>query len=140
MGVMGIIASFFVILLGGQFNGPIIGGILTIVGFAAFGKHPKNCVPVLLGVFLASHLKIWEVNSTGVIIAGLFGTTFAPIAGQYGFFAGVIAGALHLSIVMNVGILHGGINLYNNGFAGGFVAAVLVPVIEAFSREKKIET
>jgi len=34
---------------------------------------------------------------------------------------------------MNVGVLHGGVNLYNNGFSGGFVAAFLVPIIEAVS-------
>ncbi len=140
MGVMGLVSTLFVFLLGGAFNGPVIGGILTVVGFAAFGKHPKNCIPILLGVYIASLLKVWETGSTGVIIAGLFGTTLAPIAGQYGLFSGVLAGALHLSIVMNVGVLHGGINLYNNGFAGGFVAATLVPVIDAFVGEKKNET
>ncbi len=137
MGFMGLISSFFVMLLGGRFNGPVIGGILTIVGFAAFGKHVKNCLPVLLGVYLASFLKVWDGGSTPVIIAGLFGTTLAPIAGQFGPLAGILAGFCHLSIVMNVGVLHGGVNLYNNGFAGGFVASFLVPIINALKKEDK---
>ncbi len=137
MGFMGLISSFFVIALNGRFNGPVIGGILTIVGFAAFGKHVKNCVPVLLGVYLASLLKVWDGGSTPVIIAGLFGTTLAPIAGQFGALAGVLAGFCHLSIVMNVGVLHGGVNLYNNGFAGGFVASFLVPIINSLKKEDK---
>jgi Protein of unknown function (DUF1576) len=33
--------------------------------------------------------------------------------------------------VQTVGALHGGLVLYNNGFAAGLVAAVLVPVIIA---------
>ena len=136
MGFMGLIASFFVMALDGRFNGPVIGGLLTVVGFAAFGKHVKNCVPVLLGVYLASLLKTWDGGSTPVIIAGLFGTTLAPIAGQFGLFAGVLAGFCHLSIVMNVGVLHGGVNLYNNGFAGGFVASFLVPIINALKKEE----
>jgi hypothetical protein len=137
MGIMGLVSSMFVVFANGVFNGPVIGGVLTVTGFAAFGKHAKNCIPVLAGVYLASLLKVWEVGSTGVIIAGLFGTTLAPVAGQFGVFAGMLAGFCHLSIVMNVGVLHGGVNLYNNGFAGGFVASFLVPVINALKREEK---
>ncbi len=139
MGVMGTISAIFVLLLRGHFNGPVIGGILTVVGFAAFGKHPLNCVPVLAGVVLASLVKVWEPTTTVVIIAGLFGTTLAPIAGQYGPLAGIAAGFFHLSIVMNVGVLHGGINLYNNGFAGGFVASFVVPILDALKQGKKAE-
>lgn len=135
MGVMGLVSVLFVVLLGGVFNGPVIGGILTVVGFASFGKHVKNCIPVLAGVYLASLCKVWDTGTTGVIIAGLFGTTLAPVAGQFGVFAGLAAGFFHLSIVMNVGMLHGGVNLYNNGFAGGFVAACMVPVINALKKE-----
>ena len=134
MGLMGFLSILFVLLVGGPFNGPVIGGILTVVGFASFGKHPRNCLPILMGVVAASMLKIWETNATAVIIAGLFGTTLAPVAGQYGIFAGIAAGFFHLSIVMNVGFLHGGVNLYNNGFAGGFVASFLVPVIDFMKR------
>ncbi|MCK9266196.1 DUF1576 domain-containing protein [bacterium] len=134
MGIMGIASMIFVFLVGGTLNGPIVGSILTVVGFAAFGKHVRNCFPILIGVVLASFMKIWETSTTIVIIAGLFGTTLAPIAGQYGFIAGMLAGFFHLSIVMNVASLHGGINLYNNGFAGGFVAAFLVPIIDFIKR------
>ncbi|HNZ54374.1 MAG TPA: DUF1576 domain-containing protein, partial [bacterium] len=52
----------------------------------------------------------------------------------YGPLAGIAAGFFHLSIVMNVIALHGGINLYNNGFSGGFVAAFLVPLIDALRK------
>lgn len=137
MGVMGLIATGYVMLLGSHFNGPVIGGILTVVGFSAFGKHPRNCLSVLVGVALAAQLKIWGMDSTGVILAGLFGTTLAPIAGHYGTWAGLLAGFCHFSIVHNVGGLHGGVNLYNNGFAAGFVASFLVPLIDALKREKR---
>jgi len=30
----------------------------------------------------------------------------------------------------------GGFNLYNNGFAAGFVAALMIPLIEMFNRFK----
>ena len=32
-------------------------------------------------------------------------------------------------MVMNVGYLHGGLNLYNNGLAAGLVAMILIPII-----------
>ena len=44
---------------------------------------------------------------------------------------GLIAGYLHSSVALNVGILYGGMNLYNNGFAGGIVAIFMVPVIQS---------
>jgi hypothetical protein len=134
MGIMGLLSMMFVMVLGGVFNGPVFGSVLTVSGFSAFGKHPKNTIPIMAGVLLAGALKIWDLNATGVIIAGLFGTTLAPIAGKYGFLAGVTAGFLHLSVVMNVGIIHGGINLYNNGFSGGIVASLMFPVLEALKR------
>jgi hypothetical protein len=52
MAFLGIIAVSYVLLVGGELNGPSIGGVLTVVGFAAFGKHIKNITPVLLGIFL----------------------------------------------------------------------------------------
>jgi hypothetical protein len=134
MGIMGIISLGYVIALGGVLNGPIVGALLTVVGFSAFGKHPQNALPIMVGVSLAAFVKIWDIDSTVVILAGLFGTTLSPIAGQFGAIIGMIAGFLHLSVVMNVGVVHGGINLYNNGFAGGLVAAILVPIIDAFKK------
>lgn len=86
----------------------------------------------MLGVVLASYFQIWELNSIGAILAALFGTTLAPIAGVFGWKSGVLAGFLHMALVMNIGYLHGGINLYNNGFSGGIIAAILVPVISSF--------
>ncbi|MDO5350251.1 MAG: DUF1576 domain-containing protein, partial [Lachnospiraceae bacterium] len=44
----------------------------------------------------------------------------------------IIAGFLHSSVALNVGIVYGGMNLYNNGFAGGIVAIFMVPVIQSF--------
>lgn len=44
---------------------------------------------------------------------------------------GLIAGFLHSSVALNVGILYSGFNLYNNGFAGGLVAVIMVPLIQS---------
>ena len=131
MGLTGLIGMIYVLGIGGDLNGPTIGAIFTIVGFSAFGKHPGNIVPIMLGVFLGSLFKPWAASDPSVTLAALFGTTLAPIAGRFGWSWGIVAGVLHSSAAMTVGALHAGLNLYNNGFAAGIVAAVLVPVILA---------
>jgi hypothetical protein len=134
MGINGLIATFYILVVKGDLNGPTVGGILTIVGFSAFGKHPKNIIPIFLGVYLGTLGKHWNANDPSLQLAALFGTTLAPIAGKYGWSWGIIAGFLHCSAAQSVGVLHGGLNLYNNGFAAGIVATTLVPVIQSFEK------
>jgi hypothetical protein len=131
MGLTGTIGMSYILAVGGELNGPVIGAILTIVGFAAFGKHPRNIVPIMLGVLLGSLAKPWSMADPSILLAALFGTTLAPIAGRFGWHWGIVAGFLHSSAVLTVGSVHAGLNLYNNGFAAGIVAAVLVPIIVA---------
>lgn len=131
MGWLGIFSTVFILLIGGELSGPVIGGIFSIVGFGAFGKDLLTSAPIMLGVTLMASLTLHDVQSPPILIAILFSTTLSPIAGRYGSFVGVITGALHLTLVVNVGFLHGGVNLYNNGFAGGIVAGVMVPILEA---------
>ena len=123
--------------VGGDLNGPVIGAILTIVGFSAFGKHPRNIVPIMLGVFLGSLFKPFTAADPSILLAALFGTTLAPIAGRFGWHWGIVAGLVHSSAALSVGSLHAGLNLYNNGFAAGLVAAVLVPVIIAVKGKRE---
>ncbi len=131
MGVNGIASTLIVLMVGGDLNGPTIGGIFTIVGFSATGKHLRNILPVMLGVVLGSFVKSWNITDPSAILALLLSTTLAPIAGEFGVVAGLLAGFLHASVALNVGIVYGGMNLYNNGFAGGIVAMFLVPVIQS---------
>lgn len=138
MAFLGLMSIIFVLANGGEINGPIIGAILTVTGFGAYGKHLRNTLPILAGVLLANLFNIHDRSSTLALTAALFGTTLAPIAGRYGIFAGVIAGFLHMAIVVNIRDLHGGMNLYNNGFSGGFIAAVLVPLFNAASQAWKL--
>ena len=137
MSLLGFISLAYILLVQGVVNGPILAGIFTVVGFGAFGKHIKNCLPVMVGVIVAELFLGYDLSATSIIISVLFSTTLAPIAGTYGPVIGFIAGILHMILVTNVGIIHGGINLYNNGFSGGLVAGVLIPVVDAFQKEKK---
>ncbi len=128
MGLTGFISWCYIMIVGGQINGPTIGALFTIIGFSAYGKHLLNVIPIFIGAFLASVLNMHDPGSTVGVIVVLFGSTLAPIAGGYGGVAGVVAGFIHVSMSLNIGYLHGGMNLYNNGFSGGFVAAFLAPI------------
>ena len=134
MALTGLMGTAYVLAVGSDLNGPTLGAILCIVGFSAFGKHPKNIVWIMLGVFLASITKDWNASAPSAVLAALFGTTLAPIAGRFGWHWGIVAGFVHSSVAQTVGQLHGGLVLYNNGFAAGLVAAVLLPVILALRR------
>ncbi len=134
MGILGSLCGMYVLMVGGELSGIIIGAIITIVGFASFGKHVKNVFPVILGVYISTLFQGGEAHWVSYLAAALFGTALAPIAGMFGWKTGVLAGFLHSAVVMSVGYLHGGMNLYNNGFSCGIVAAVLVPLIETFRR------
>ena len=136
MGLAGAVGTLYVLAVGGDLNGPVIGAILTIVGFAAFGKRPRNIVPIMAGVFLGSLFKPFGAADPSIVLAALFGTTLAPIAGRFGWHWGVVAGLVHSSAALSVGSLHAGLNLYNNGFAAGLVASVLVPVIVAIRAKR----
>jgi len=133
IGVMFIVSTSLVLLLNIPINGPILGGIFTVAGFAASGKHVRNTVPVLLGSTIAANFNYFELTASTNSLAILFSTGLAPISGKFGWKWGVVIGFLHVSVAIFVGRLNGGLNLYNNGFAGGYVALVFVPLIIFFN-------
>lgn len=133
MGVNIIVSTIVLLAIGGDVNGPTIGGILTIAGFSVKGKHVKNILPVMAGVILSGVLRGDEAVSTPAAqLALLFGTTLAPVSGTYGPVAGVIAGFIHSCVVLYAGAGYSGVNLYNNGFAGGLTAIVMHSVLAEF--------
>lgn len=135
MGLLGIVCMIYVIIVGGELTGLVIGGVITIAGFAGYGKHIKNVTPIIIGVYISSLLKMGDASSISYLLAALFGTALAPIAGMFGWKAGILAGFVNSSVVMNLSYLHGGMNLYNTGFSCGIVAGVLVPLISSFRKE-----
>lgn len=131
VGIMGLISIGFLSILGLTINGPVMGGILTVMGFGAFGKHPRNSLPVMIGALIGVTVTNYSLESTGMVIALLFVTAVAPIAGRYGIIIGIIAGFVHILITPIAYSFQGGFDLYNNGFAAGFVAALFIPFLEA---------
>lgn len=139
MSINGFISMGYVILVGGPLNGPTIGGILTIVGFGGFGKHIKNIFPIFLGVILGSLLNMWELNTPSTLLVALFGTSLSPIAGHYGWFWGMLSSLINSAVVLNLSVLHAGMNLYNTGFSSGIVAAFIIPILNSFVKKKSAD-
>jgi hypothetical protein len=134
IGILCILSTSLMLFLNIPINGPVLGGILTVTGFGAAGKHPGNTAPVLLGSVTAALINYYELGASSNSLAILFSTGLAPISGKYGWHWGIIVGFVHVAVANIVGNLNGGMNLYNNGFAGGFIAITIVPII-AFLRE-----
>ena len=68
-GINGLISMAFILCSGGDLNGPTVGGILTIMGFSAFGKHAFNIIPVMAGVFLGGLVMHWSLSDSAIQLA-----------------------------------------------------------------------
>lgn len=126
--------SYFLILMivSGQLSGPVLGGLINLLGFSAFGKHIGNCYPITIGIFAGAILSKVPMSDLQFQLALLFSCGLAPISSHYGKKYGIIAGLIHFNTVLVTFWLHKGLSLYNNGFSTVIVAAVLFPIIEVF--------
>ncbi|XFA98138.1 DUF1576 domain-containing protein [Candidatus Izemoplasma sp. B36] len=136
-GLTGLIVITTLLVLGIKFTAPAFGGIMTVIGFGCFGKHPKNIIPPLLGVILVVLIFGLDFNDISITLAIIFSTALAPISGEYGIVVGLLTGMLHLPIVSNISNIHGGIILYSNGFAAAFTAVVVHMIMVALERSDK---
>jgi hypothetical protein len=136
-GLLCAFSTSVVLILGAEINGPSIAGILTITGFASFGKHLRNVAPLVIGATVCAYFNRWDLALSDNILTILFATGLAPIAGQFGWVWGIVAGLLHVNITMYTGHLAGGLNLYANGWAAGFAVMFLLPLITAFGKDRK---
>ena len=139
IGLLGFASWLYVLIVQAPFNGPVLGGILTVMGFACFGKTLKNCWPIVAGALLATLVFGKDLTAPGPILAALFCTTLAPIAGQFGIIAGILAGFIHLFMVETTAAWHGGLDLYNNGFAGGLTASLLIAILQWYKTNRPLE-
>lgn len=134
MGVLGLF-SLVVCILMQQLNGAILCGLFSVVGFGAFGKHLRNTIPIMIGVYLASLVLPNNIHPSLIVMTMFLATSLAPVAGEYGIIWGILTGILHMFFVWNLSSLHGGVNLYNNGLSAGLLAMVIVPIIQLLKGE-----
>lgn len=139
IGLNGAIATTYILAVGGHMNGVLLGAIFTVMGFSAFGKTPRTILPIMIGIFCGGLLGVWDVSAPGMIMAALFGTALSPIPGKYGIFWGIVAGFFHGALVRQTGSFHAGLNLYNNGFAAGIVAMIMIPILQVIAKPLKIK-
>ena len=137
------------VLTGAKFTGATMGAIMCMYSFVAQGAQPRTVFPIMVGYVIASLLPLaafamgiapaqnWTLTTQAILVGLCFASGLAPVSGRFGFWPGVIAGAIHATLVMNVPLLHGGFCLYNGGFTCGIVAFVLVPVLESFLGTKE---
>ena len=136
MALVGAIGLLYLAFLRVPLNGPLVCCLFAMIGFASFGKHPRNVIPVMAGaVIAASFMKNVSLTAPGTLLATLLCTGLAPIAGQFGGLWGMAAGFLHMAIVQNTSYLYGGLNLYNNGFSAGLTCVIMIPLIEALKSD-----
>jgi len=135
MGLLGIVGATWALVLGGVLNSGTFACIFSMVAFGCLGKHVRNVLPLLLGATICAFVNALELTAPANILAVLFSTCLAPIAGKFGFLPGMVAGFLHVLVVIHIGPVTNGLNLYNNGFASGFVAMLLPPVIKGLKRD-----
>ena len=138
MGITGLVATAFILLVGGDLNGCTIGGVLTIIGFAGYGKHARNIIPIFIGMTLGGLVMNWNLTDPSTQIACMFCTTLAPISGYFGWPFGILAGFLHSCLVLKTGGPVHGLNLYNNGFSGGLISIILYPTLTAIVRQRRL--
>ena len=126
-----------------------MGAIMCMHAFSAHGAQTRTVFPIAVGYAIASLLPFfmyvggvtdtqgWTLTTQAILVGMCFASGLAPVSGKYGFWGGVIAGALHATIVMSVPLWHGGFCLYNGGFTCGIVAFLLIPVFESFWKTKE---
>ncbi|MCL2843767.1 MAG: DUF1576 domain-containing protein [Oscillospiraceae bacterium] len=139
IGILTALGTTVTLAVGGHINGATMGGIFCIAGFGALGKNLRNVLPIMIGCTISAFWNASPVTAPSNMLAILFGTGIAPLAGQFGMKWGIICGFVHVNLVSFVGLINGGLNLYNNGFAGGFVVIFMIPIISTLSRKKGLE-
>ncbi|MFW6016778.1 MAG: DUF1576 domain-containing protein [bacterium] len=127
-------------------NGTVIAAILTVAGFALFGKNIYNIWSILLGIYIYS--RIQKENYKKSILVALFGTALGPMVSQLSFglginllygvilgnIVGIIAGIILPSLANHFIKFHQGFNIYNIGFTAGMVGTIFMAAFRSFSR------
>ena len=77
------------------------------------------------------------INAQAIVIGLCFANGLSPIAGRYGWWAGILAAMGHYALVTCVPLMHGAFLLYNGGFTAAIVCFLFVPVLEKFARTRE---
>lgn len=149
--MMTIASVLMIIIVKASLSGSVIAGIFTIIGFAFFGKNLLNTLPIWVGYYLFTLLnqtKIKDSLGTFFFSSGiapifsffLFGTDLPFwITLPVGIIAGIFTGFLVPIVAAITAKFHQGYNLYNTGFAIGFIAMIHGALLRAFNVSLQVE-
>ena len=147
-GIYGLFIVLYYLLIGAKWNAATLGCVFCMVCCCYKGSHPANVWPIMVGYVAASYVAQSVCSLTGAehtlmanaqaIVIGLcFANGLSPVAGVYGWLAGVLFGMIHYTFVTCVPLLHGAFCLYNGGFTAAFTCFLFIPVLEHFCKTKK---
>jgi len=142
-GLYGLMIVLYYIAVRGSFNSVTLGIIFCMVCFGAAGAHPGNIWPIMAGYVVFSFLAtnflggVFPVNAQAILVGLCFASGLAPIAGDYGWWAGILAGGGHYFLVTSIPAIHGGFSLYNGGFTALVIATIMVPQLETFCKNRE---
>lgn len=127
------------------FNGLSVACLFMMAGFALLGKNLLNSLPILLGGFLYSCYK--EEPFSKYTYLTLFATCLSPMVSNFMLntsmeihsvcmiLGGAVIGFVVPAISAYTVRIHQGYNLYNVGFAAGFVGLAMVSILRGFGME-----
>lgn len=136
-----ILAIFYLLylrIINASINGVILGSLLTALGFCFLGIQFKDVLNPFIGVVILQMLaENIVISQPEMISVAIFSIGLTPLSKRYGGKIGLLSGMLLIILVPLTAALHGGLNLYNSGFACGFVAATIVSLCEKKSNPFK---
>ena len=146
--IYGLFIMLYYNLIGAKWNAATLGCVFCMVCCCFKGSHPANVWPIMAGYVAAAFLTkalcaalgtdfTTAINAQALVIGLCFANGLSPVAGSYGWLAGVVFAMLHYGLVTSVPFTHGGFLLYNGGFTAGLVCCLFLPVVEAFFHTKQ---
>ncbi|MDE7094869.1 MAG: DUF1576 domain-containing protein, partial [Anaeroplasmataceae bacterium] len=133
-GILGIVVFILCLIFRVPMNGAVFGTIFAALGFAGYGLHLRNVLPIWVGcgltIFVGMAIKRDYTLTTSSVMMFVFASGLAPICGRYGIGYGLLIGVLHIIMTPIMISFQGGFDLYNNGLAAGFEAAIVTVLAE----------
>jgi len=137
MGVLGIYCVLVANVIGIEITGLVLGAVLSVMGFGANGKQLYSATALMSGVAFATFVSPLSLFDPGVAVAFFFVCCLSPIPARFGWHWGFVAGIIHVHLATSLAVPSGGINLYNNGVAAGFVVVLLLPILRVLEQRKQ---
>ena len=147
LGIYGLFIVLYYNLIGANWNAATLGCVFCMVCCCFKGSHPVNVWPIMVGYVAASFAAkglcsllgtefSLAINAQPIVIGLCFANGLSPIAGKYGWLAGIVAAMGHFALVTCVPLMHGAFLLYNGGFTAAIVCIIFVPLLEKFFRTR----